>query len=51
MLASNSQVKKVAVLSSFLTSINAEVKAKMDETIDKLKANGVEVEVIDDSII
>ncbi len=49
--ASFSAPKKVAVLTSMLKGIDGEVKNKLDETIGVLKDNGVEVALIDNSII
>ena len=50
-LVSSGKVSRVAVLSDLMTDIDGEVKASMDRAIDSLKANGVEVEYIDSSVI
>ena len=44
-------VKKVALLSSMLSGINDEVKIAIDSVVNALKSQGVEVTVLDDSVI
>ena len=43
--------KKIAVLTSMLRGIDEEVKAKLDSFVSVMKANGVEVNEIDDTVI
>lgn len=42
---------KVAVLSTFLNEINDDLKSNLDNICDTLKANGIEVAIIDDKSI
>ena len=44
-------IKKVALASSLVSSVDADTKAKIDAAIAALKKNGVEVEQIDDSLL
>ena len=43
--------KKIAIPTSMLKGINEEVKAKLDSFIEKARANGIEVDEIDDTVI
>ena len=43
--------KKITILTSMLKGINEEVKAKLDSFVSVMKANGVEVNEIDDTVI
>lgn len=43
--------KKIAVLKSMLIGIDADVKVKLDSAISALKANGIEVVEIEDTVI
>ena len=44
-------VRRVALISSMTAGIDADVQAKLDAAVEDLKASGVEVAVIDNSII
>ena len=44
-------VRRVALISSMTAGIDADVQAKLDAAVEALKASGVEVAVIDNSII
>lgn len=42
---------KVAVISSFMNGLSADMSEKVNESLTLLRANGIEIEVIDDSIL
>ena len=49
--ASPAPIRKVAILSSMMADISADIKEKLDKAADALKASGAEVVVIDNEII
>ncbi len=49
--APRSDVRRVAVLTSMSEGINADVKAKLDASVEAFKENGVEVAFVENSII
>ena len=50
-IKSGKQIKRVALLKSMTEEIDADVKSKLDAAIDTLKANGIDVCEVNDSII
>lgn len=49
--AEHSPVRRIAIISSMTDGINAEVKEKLDTSVAALKEAGIEVSVVDSSII
>ena len=50
-LSNRSPARRIALISSMSTGIDADVKAKLDSAVDALKGQGIEVCVIDSDII
>ncbi|MBQ9805660.1 MAG: hypothetical protein IJW49_04035, partial [Clostridia bacterium] len=49
--APRASLRRVALLTSMNDTLNADVKAKLDAAVDALKANGVEVVPVENSVI
>jgi len=49
--SSHKELRRVALLTSMIDSVDADIKAKLDEAVDALKAEGVEVVSVDNGVI